>query len=934
MKRSIRILAVIWLTLFLGSLGVPAFGQELLLDGNVQRMFTSQDGLASTSTTAIAQTTEGFIWIGGYGGLVRYDGRSFDGFEENGISAISALLSGDDGILYAATADSGLYRYKDGVFSSLSGESGIMEVECLAMDAGGKVWFGTENGIGYVDEEDVPRMVDIPELREVFIHRILCSGDGCLQIVTRSGKLYTYDGKECLEPALPTDEEHVRSIFQRPDGGYYIGTSGSSVWKTDASFRIEETIRTGSLRCVNDISLSDEGILWLCTDNGIAAYRDGELRVQRMKMDNSVDLMMTDMEGNTWFVSSRQGVLEVSSSRFTNISQSAGLPGMMVNAIERIGNRLYVGHDDGLMILDADTCEILEDPDFSELASVRIRCLYAGGEGDLWIGTKGKGLLRYKADRTWETYSSKTFSEIHSDSFRCICEHDGELLCGTDMGAYVISDGKVRNIVNDPDAFKLRVLGIDAIGDVTYLGTDGYGLYMVKDGEILGHTTTEDGLNSNVIMKFCKSRATSGLWLVTGNRLAYISEDGQIRSIETLPSRNNLDFLILDGDVVWIFTGSGIFQTSEQSLLNDEILNYTLYRHEDGMPFEIVPNSNQCLAGNLLYLCGSGGISGLDLLADEKEGTEYHLAFDGMYAGGERLQKDESGAYVLGSDVRRVEMGAHILTYQSGNPWVYYYLEKFDQEPVKKLLRDIGPISYTNLAGGDYRFHFGVLDSRTMEPVSELTIPFRKEYKWYERWEVQMGLAILTAGLLLLATVLFIRMSNRKLRRKLAREYEKQEKEHLRQIAYRDYLTGLYNRNYLEAWDEQIRPDEPFPVTFISADLNNLKLLNDTYGHKRGDQLLQEMADLLKKHFSEDNFYVLRVGGDEFLVLCCGITMEEAGARMEALRADAETHRIEGIPVTFGYGLCTQDREEYDFDEGLRLSDLMMLEDKKHFHGR
>ena len=73
MKR-VLILAVLVAALWLGA-GALAEEKDLYIDGNVQRIFTSEDGLLSTSPQAVAQTSEGFIWIGGYGGLVRYDGR-------------------------------------------------------------------------------------------------------------------------------------------------------------------------------------------------------------------------------------------------------------------------------------------------------------------------------------------------------------------------------------------------------------------------------------------------------------------------------------------------------------------------------------------------------------------------------------------------------------------------------------------------------------------------------------------------------------------------------------------------------------------------------------------------------------------------------------------------------------------------------------------
>ena len=935
MKKIIQIYLLCTCLLFLGPVAVFATRQELLLDGNVQHIFTSEDGLLSTSSTAIAQTSDGFIWIGGYGGLVRYDGRDFETIGQGEIANISDLLAGENGELWIASSDSGIYHYQDGSLISLFESSKISEVESLAIDAEKTVWFGTENGIGRIDDENHASMLEIPELSGKFIHRILCTKNGTIILVARSGELYSYDHDQCKKIILDKGTESVRSAFAAEDGSYYIGTSGNTIWHCDSDFQIEETITAEGLKCINDLSMNADGLLWICSDNGIAVWQDQALRIQRMKMDNSVDLMMTDFEGNHWFVSSRQGVLEVSESRFVNISQSAGLDSMVVNAIQKLGDRLYVGHDEGLLILDAETYEVIDDTDFADLQSVRIRCLYADADGNLWIGTRGKGLLCYLPDKTWKQFSSEEFPVIASDNFRCIYDDGKQIFAGTDAGAYVVSlkDG-VQSMINEEEDFSLRVLSISSIGDTYYLGTDGYGLYMVKDGKIIDHTTTNEGLNSNVIMKFCESRIQNGLWLVTGNKISYIDVDGTIRNIDKFPSSNNLDFLILNEDEVWVFTGNGILQTTEESLLSNDDLEYKIYKHADGMPYEIVPNSNQCLTDDALYICGAGGISSMDLASTDRKNGAYHLAIDQVRADGENILISDASDCVIAKNARRIEIGAHVLTYQSDNPTVFYELEGFDQEQIKTSLRNLETISYTNLKGGSYLFHFGILDSISGEILQEITLPIHKEYQWFERKDVRAAGIIAVLALLTAIAMLISHMHTKKMKQKLRASYEQEEKQRLHQIAYSDYLTGLYNRNFLEIWNEKVLPETDYPVTFLSADCNNLKKINDTCGHKQGDRLLQKMAELLKKHFSEEMYYIIRMGGDEFLVLCCGVSGEDVRARMEQVRAEAAGCSIEGIPITFGYGICTQSKEHFDFEEGLRLSDMEMLKDKDQFHGR
>ena len=248
---------------------------------------------------------------------------------------------------------------------------------------------------------------------------------------------------------------------------------------------------------------------------------------------------------------------------------------------------------------------------------------------------------------------------------------------------------------------------------------------------------------------------------------------------------------------------------------------------------------------------------------------------------------------------------------------------------------EMSAISYTNLDGGSYVFHYGVLNPLTGEPQdNEVQLTIVKENRWYEKtWVHVLGL-VSSLILAIVATGFIAMLRGRREKWLLKEEYERQEKQHLEKIAYQDYLTGLFNRNYLEVWNEKILPAASYPVTFILTDCNNLKKINDRYGHKQGDALLRGMAGFLKKEFADEDSTVFRAGGDEFLIVCCGTDRDQAVERMERMRSDAEGFRIEDIPLTFSYGTCTLDEDNFDFEEGLRRSDLEMLIEKDRFHGR
>jgi len=85
-------------------------------------------------------------------------------------------------------------------------------------------------------------------------------------------------------------------------------------------------------------------------------------------------------------------------------------------------------------------------------------------------------------------------------------------------------------------------------------------------------------------------------------------------------------------------------------------------------------------------------------------------------------------------------------------------------------------------------------------------------------------------------------------------------------LSYHDFLTGLYNRTYFE--EEKIRLNTPrqLPISIIMGDINGLRLINDGFGHSKGDELLIEISKILKSCSREEDI-VARIGGDEFGIL-------------------------------------------------------------------
>lgn len=116
----------------------------------------------------------------------------------------------------------------------------------------------------------------------------------------------------------------------------------------------------------------------------------------------------------------------------------------------------------------------------------------------------------------------------------------------------------------------------------------------------------------------------------------------------------------------------------------------------------------------------------------------------------------------------------------------------------------------------------------------------------------------------------------------------------LRKLSFRDHLTGLFNRRYLEVTLERelLRAfRNQYPLGIIMLDVDNFKVFNDTYGHAAGDVILHELGIFLLKHVRRDDI-PSRYGGDEFTIILPGASLEITQERAELIREGARHIRI------------------------------------------
>ncbi len=164
----------------------------------------------------------------------------------------------------------------------------------------------------------------------------------------------------------------------------------------------------------------------------------------------------------------------------------------------------------------------------------------------------------------------------------------------------------------------------------------------------------------------------------------------------------------------------------------------------------------------------------------------------------------------------------------------------------------------------------------------------------------------------------------------------KAAEEELKQQANHDYLTDLYNRRYFQQISQDlinIAKREAIKLSIIMLDIDKFKMVNDTYGHSAGDQVLKHLALVLTEHTRKSDI-VARIGGEEFAILLLNSDKNSAAVIAEKLRetVDGQSVPIDGethISFTVSLGVASVDVEnESNIDTALNRSDTALYRAK------
>lgn len=740
------------------------------LTGFTMRLWQTQDGLPEQTVQALAQTPDGFLWIGTTGGLLRFDGARFKqfnretdpaAFAENSVFALTAT---SDGNLWIGTDGGGLIRYDGKTFHHYGTQEGLTcgFVRAVKVDHRGVIWIGTDKGLFQLSNAETAEVKRIDVNDELpaqggplDVHALFEDEQGRMWV--GGSRLFAFEG-QANEYRLPGNygENRVKSVVQTLDGSIWVGTvSGLLRMRVgEKAFRRVEGI-AGTVRVLRQMP---DGRLWIGTiGRGAYAYDHG--RLERVTShgplpSKAILSLFEDASGNIW-MGTQAGMLRFSR---TNVSL---IP--LPEASDSDFGTISQDSDGTLWLASTHLFHIVKGIatpyTFQQLGGAHVRNVFRDREGTLWIGTEGSGLFHL----TKHGVSKYTTSNGLVNNFvRAILQtKDGALWVATDEGMSRIDEGVIRNFrMEDGLAyFSVRSLAEDKRGDL-WIGTDRGLSHLHRDlnrergGDEFVQDEATRALRDEKVFAILAGEdgsiwfgtRTGGLYVLRpevsgsgGSRLKHLTTK------EGLASDSIYSILEDRRQRLWLGSPNGISRMDASRMeahgnTPSAPLTQTFLTRADagaitGLYGGIQPAAALTVDGQAWFPTLRGPVH----IATEEDVVEPagpKIFIDQVIADGKTLSLGQT--VVLDAANSNLEIAYAPLQLRSQEDLRFVYkLEPFDQDWRYASSRRVA--YYTNLPAGLYVFHVRAFEAKSPERASETTIAITKnEYFYRSYWFIAL----------------------------------------------------------------------------------------------------------------------------------------------------------------------------------------------------
>lgn len=707
-----------------------------------QRIYNNESGLSAGEANDVAQTNDGYMWIGTYAGLYRYDGNNFEIQNYDSVKNVNKLYVDEEGRMWIGTNDNGISLYVKGKISNIIDKSSGLSsnsVRSIEEDSKGNYYIGTSDSMCIVSICDglsvKKKYTDI-----LYADNISVRDDDTVAVVTNEGMLAILKDTKIIGKYKLSGNSYYTSCLFDDNGQLLLGTSANKIYKWDFKKQsIDKTslISTGSISNIHSMKKLENDEIWVCSDTGIGYIKEnGEFeKMKTSSFNSSIDNMTIDYQGNLWFASSRLGLLELTQNIFTDEYNQYNLSPNVVNSTVVWNGKLYSGTDVGLDIIDEKNGKTIENSLTRKLKNNRVRCLKIDKNNHLWISTsEGIGLVEVYPDGTIRIYGP-TQGTV-DNRFRSTLElSDGTIAAAENTGIDFIKNGKVVGTIAANDGLSNpQILSMIEKSDGTLMaGSDGDGIVIIKNKKIKDRINEDDGLPSGVILRMIKDG--EGYLIVTSNSLCYIDNSYKITVLKNFPYSNNYDAVLSDDGSLWVFGSAGVYITDNDDLLSNKKVDYEILDNKKGLSSSLTANAWNYIKDGKIYLSCNTGVYLVNMNNYSIYDGSYRMMIDYVEMDGQKIYVSKSETTNINSGSSRIMIKPVILNYTLDDPYISYYLEGFDKKPTIEKQSALSTISYTNLSAGKYVFHISILDNSKKNVLETNTYEFEKKpFFWQHNW--------------------------------------------------------------------------------------------------------------------------------------------------------------------------------------------------------
>lgn len=927
----------------------------------IQTSWTSESGLPQNSVHAIAQTRDGFLWLGTEEGLVRFDGTAFKTYNRHtykGLASdyVQALLADRDGSLWIGT-DSGLTHYtglaangtnpggigRDGTFSTIAARDGLASdiITSLAQSIDGGIWVGTNRGLNRVRNGKMELWKEANGLIGEQIQALTVDQKGALWIGTANG-LVRFDGARfrnwTMRDGFPTGR--VAAIYVDSDGSIWTAPWGFGLVQIRDN-RVSKTLALeGRWKEVNALFGDRDGSLWIAFDrHGLGRLSHNKLSLygaaDGLPSNRCTRALFEDREGNIWAGLLDAGVVQFRDGKFAVFGKPEGLAGSYIgNILQARDGSMWIGSDsNGLNHLRTDGSVEIWDH-HRGLVDQAVYSLAERRDGTIWVGFKN-GVLTRLQNRRVTSYTDPLAAETSLNAL--FEDRDGNLWVGFyGKGVALFDRGRFRHVTRSG---RISMIAQSTDGAI-WAASDGNGVQRFFQDQVT-YFTTANGLPNNHVM--CVSTdsggdvwvgtASGGLSRIHGNKITtWTPEQGLREATVGSVTQDNLGYLWLGGD-------SGIYRISKRELEQDSArqVHPQSYGTADGLRsgetvYGGMPSSWKDRRGRI-WFSTIRGAAVVDPAAIRLNTVIPPVWIESVDFDSKLITPKDG--MQLGRGPGNMEFSFSAPTFVAAHLESFEYrLIGFDKDWISAGTRRSA--WYTNLPPGQYTFavrarnNDGVLNETGATFSFVLLAPLSRTPEAYVAYSVFS--LILVWLVIRLRTQSLVRREQ-ELKRLVAERTAQLEAEkcaldaarqELHTRATYDSLTGLLNRpTILERLEHEVERAvrDQTSVGIAILDLDHFKLVNDTYGHLCGDVVIAETAERIR-HALRSYDIAGRYGGEEFLIVMPGWRSDRAPQRiddlLDAIRKRPFRYAVQELNVTCSIGVTTF-RPEADLPDILQI---------------